>query len=91
MTNRIFYLQNFCMNFCGGVVAGPPQKNPQTQQHMIAAFICSNFINSAAQVVEMLINIDTSVTVFLKLTIKYQFETYKIFLHILSGIAMKSV
>lgn len=46
---------------------------------MPAASICSNFINSAAQILEMLINIDTSVTVILQVTIKYYFKPYKIF------------
>lgn len=46
---------------------------------MTAASIYSDFINSAVQIVEMLIKIDTSVTVILRLTIKYQFKTYKIF------------
>lgn len=54
----------------------PHETNPQ---HMTAASICSDFINSAAQIVEKLINIDTSVTGILSFTIKYQFKTYKIF------------
>lgn len=57
---------------------------------MTAASICSDFINSAAQTVEMLINIDTSVTGILRFTIKYQFKTYKNLLRILSGIATNS-
>lgn len=85
------------MNFCGGVITAYPlcppsprlqQKKPQ--QHMTAASFCSDFISSAAQTVEMLINIDTSVTGILRLTIKYQFKTYKNVVHILSGIATNS-
>lgn len=46
--NRIFYVQDFSMNFGGGVViaySSPLQIKPK--QHMTAASICSDFINSA--------------------------------------------
>lgn len=56
---------------------------------MTAASICFNFINHAAKIVEMLINIDTSVTVILRYIIKYQFKTYSL-MHILSGNATNS-
>lgn len=45
----------------------PPALEKKPQQHMTAASICSDFINSAAQIVEMLINIDSSMTVILRL------------------------
>lgn len=45
---------------------------------MTAASISFNFINSAAQIVEILINIDSSVTVILRCIIKYQFKTYSL-------------
>lgn len=56
---------------------------------MTAASISFNFINSAAQIVEMLINIDASVTVILRCIIKYQFKTYSL-MQLLSGNATNS-
>lgn len=41
--------------------------------------MCYDFINSTTQMVEMLINIDTSVTVILRRSIKCQFKTNEIF------------
>lgn len=51
----------------------PPSPAPSLHQCMTAASICFDFINSAARIMEMGINIDTPVPVIMELTMKYQF------------------
>lgn len=50
-----------------------PSPAPSLHQCMTAASICFDFINSAARIMEMGINIDTPVPVIMKLTTKHQF------------------
>lgn len=79
-----------CLNFW--VVISHPLQQTDLTKHLTththrAVSICSDFVNSAIQIVEMLINIDTSVTAIMRHIIKYQFKNVQNLLSILSGIA----